>query len=161
MEHPRHAREQQDIEDYLQGFCDSEYMKGYADYIGDGCKRFMKAHHRPMVGKFLHGEEKFAASLSKTKKPERIRSVCTDLGKGFLPRCVLLAYPAMRRNLCPHSCLPLLLLLNISRLSRLSPSRPLALSSSLSPFFLPPPLGTRTHPFSFQCARRGRLANSR
>jgi len=71
----------QDIEDYLQGFCDSEYMKGYAEYIGDGCKTFMKNHHRPMVGKFLHGEEKFSSSLSKTQKPARIRSVCTELGK--------------------------------------------------------------------------------
>jgi predicted translin family RNA/ssDNA-binding protein len=29
----------QDIEDYLQGFCDSEYMKGFADYIGEGLRR--------------------------------------------------------------------------------------------------------------------------
>jgi len=70
----------QDIEDYLQGFCGSEYMRSFDDYIKAGCREFMKAHHRPMVGKFLHGEEKFSAGLSKSQKPQRIRDVCTSLG---------------------------------------------------------------------------------
>ena len=50
---PRHhgaaALRAQEIEDYLQGFCDSKYMQDTADYIKDGCRTFMKDHHRPMV----------------------------------------------------------------------------------------------------------------
>eukprot|EP00287_Rhodomonas_sp_CCMP768_P011938 CAMPEP_0196721316 /NCGR_PEP_ID=MMETSP1091-20130531/3918_1 /TAXON_ID=302021 /ORGANISM="Rhodomonas sp., Strain CCMP768" /LENGTH=249 /DNA_ID=CAMNT_0042062761 /DNA_START=72 /DNA_END=821 /DNA_ORIENTATION=- len=69
----------QDIEDYLQGFCDSEYMKGYAPYVDEGCRRIMKQHHRPIVGKFLHGEERYGSALVRTERPQRILSVCTEL----------------------------------------------------------------------------------
>ena len=34
----------QDIEDYLQGFCDSEYMKGYAEYIGTRTQKCTRTH---------------------------------------------------------------------------------------------------------------------
>mmetsp|Transcript_32617 Transcript_32617/g.67371 ORF Transcript_32617/g.67371 Transcript_32617/m.67371 type:complete len:275 (+) Transcript_32617:154-978(+) len=69
----------QDIEDYLQGFCDSEYMKDLASFVDDGCRRIMKEHHRAIVGKFLHGEERYGATLTKTDRPERVMSVCRDI----------------------------------------------------------------------------------
>mmetsp|Transcript_57404 Transcript_57404/g.120053 ORF Transcript_57404/g.120053 Transcript_57404/m.120053 type:complete len:268 (-) Transcript_57404:23-826(-) len=71
----------QHIEDFLQGFCDSQWMKGYSDYIGDGCKRIMKEHHRPIVGKFLHEEERLGTTGRRTTRPQRIQAICKDLVK--------------------------------------------------------------------------------
>ncbi|KAJ1484676.1 hypothetical protein T484DRAFT_1947349 [Baffinella frigidus] len=80
----------QQIEDYLQGFCASEYMKGYAGYVNDGCEKIMKKFKRGIVGKFLHGEERYGTEGVKSLRPERINDVCTTLAKA----CPALPPPA-------------------------------------------------------------------
>lgn len=115
----------QEIDDYLLGFCKSDYMKGFADYIDDGCRKFMAAHHRPMVGKFLHGEEKFSTTLSRSQKPERIRSVCTNLGKScpdWPPPELSVKKPADKCAACQGVVMDGSYLLRRSRYGELPPS---------------------------------------
>jgi len=78
-----------------------------------------------MVGKFLHGEEKFATSLSKSQKPERVRSVCDTLGKvcpAWPPLELQVKSAADKCGACQGVVLDAVYLLRRSRLSELAAS---------------------------------------
>lgn len=100
-------------------------MKGYADYIGDGCKRIMKEHHRPIVGKFLHEEERLGTTGKRTTRPERIMAICKDMVK------VCPAYPSSKNqvkskadkcNACRGVVADALYIIRRSKLGELTPS---------------------------------------
>jgi len=79
----------QEIEDFLVGFCESKHMKGYAPYITQGCRDMMKSHRREIVGKFLHEEEMMGSTGKRTMKPRRIRQVGGGGGmKGITAYCI-------------------------------------------------------------------------
>uniref|UniRef100_A0A7S0U5A9 Saposin B-type domain-containing protein n=1 Tax=Hemiselmis andersenii TaxID=464988 RepID=A0A7S0U5A9_HEMAN len=79
----------QQIEDFLQSFCDSKHMKGFSRYITEGCKTMMKNHHREIVGKFLHEEEMMGTSGKRTMRARKIRQVCGGGGtRGLTRTCI-------------------------------------------------------------------------
>lgn len=69
----------QEIEDYLRGFCSSEEMKDFSPAIRNECEAVMEEHRRQVVATFLSVPEKIGSVGRKTKGAERFRKICGEL----------------------------------------------------------------------------------
>jgi hypothetical protein len=70
----------QEIEDYLQGFCKSDYIAPpFSEDIRRGCSAIMDVHKREVVATFLSVTEQIGAHGKPTRGPTRLRRICEQL----------------------------------------------------------------------------------
>lgn len=70
----------QEIEDYLQGFCKSDYISSpFSEAIRQGCSRIMDVHKREVVATFLSVTEQIGSHGKTTRGPTRLRRICQQL----------------------------------------------------------------------------------
>jgi hypothetical protein len=75
-----HCRYNQDIEDYLQGFCKSDYIAPpFSEAIRKGCSSIMDVHKREVVATFLSVTEQIGSHGKTTRGPTRLRRICESL----------------------------------------------------------------------------------
>lgn len=70
----------QEIEDYLQGFCKSDYIAPpFSEAIRKGCSSIMDVHKREVVATFLSVTEQIGSHGKTTRGPTRLRRICDSL----------------------------------------------------------------------------------
>ena len=70
----------QEIEDYLQGFCNSDYIAPpFSAAIRKGCSSIMDVHKREVVATFLSVSEQIGSHGKTTRGPTRLRRICDGL----------------------------------------------------------------------------------
>jgi hypothetical protein len=83
------TRYNQEIEDYLQGFCKSDYIAPpFSEAIRKGCSSIMDVHKREVVATFLSVTEQIGSHGKTTRGPTRLRRICDSLTNSCDQACV-------------------------------------------------------------------------